>query len=66
MAQLIGRLVAQSEAFCSLCEDHQLAVETLEGLRTCRPTNEKAISEYDTLVKELEADIVTALQRMGA
>jgi hypothetical protein len=66
MAQLIGRLVAQSETFYSLCEDHQLAVETLEGLRTCRPTNEKAISEYDTLVKELEADIATALQRMGA
>ena len=63
-AQLIGRLAAQSETFRSLCEDHQLAVETLEGLMTRCPTNGKTISEYRALVKELEADIETILQSL--
>ena len=66
MAPLIGRLAAQSETFRSLCEDHQLAVETLEGLIARCPTDDKTLGEYHTLVKELEADIATALQRMGA
>lgn len=65
MAQLIGRLAEQSETFRSLCEDHQLAVETLERLMAHCPTNEKTISEYHTLVKELEADIAMTLQRNG-
>ncbi|WP_026873026.1 hypothetical protein [Inquilinus limosus] len=64
MAQLIGRLAAQSETFRSLCEDHQLAVETLERLVARCPTNDKIIDEYHTLVKELEADIETVLQKI--
>jgi len=63
-AQLIGRLAAQSEVFRSLCEDHQLAVETLEGLMTRCPADDKTIREYHALVKELEADIETILQRL--
>jgi len=63
-AQLIGRLAAHSETFRSLCEDHQLAVETLEELMTRCPTNDKTISEYHALVNELEADIETILQKL--
>ena len=63
MAQLIGLLAAQSETFRSLCEDHQLAVETLEGLMAHSPTNARTM-EYRSLVKELEADIEAILQRL--
>jgi hypothetical protein len=63
MAPLIGRLAARSEAFRSLCEDHELAAETLEGLMARGPGHDRAIVEYDTLVKELEADIEKVLQR---
>lgn len=60
-ADLIGRLVEQSETFRSLCEDHQLAVETLETLLARRPEDRKVIGENRTLVEELEADIEAAL-----
>jgi hypothetical protein len=63
MAQLICRLAAQSKTFRSLCEDHQLAVEMLEGLMARSPTNAKT-TEYRSLVKELEADIEAILQRL--
>lgn len=60
-AHLIGRLADQSETFRSLCEDHQLAVETLETLLARRPEDRKVIGENRTLVEELEADIEAAL-----
>ena len=65
LADQIGRLANQSEAFRSLCEDHQLAVETLDSLIARGPANDKVIAEYRTLVGELEADIAAALNTMG-
>lgn len=63
-ADLIGRLVEQSETFRSLCEDHQLAVEALDTLTAKRPMDDKIVHEYCTLVEELEVDIETALNKM--
>jgi hypothetical protein len=64
LAQLIGPLAEQSEPFCSLCEDHQLAVEALDALIGRRPADDKMVREYRTLVEELEADIAAALRKM--
>jgi hypothetical protein len=63
-ADLIGRLIEQSEAFRSLCEDHQLAVETLDSLTARHSMDDKIVHEYRTLVEDLELDIVTALKKM--
>lgn len=63
-AHLIGRLVEQSEMFRSLCEDHQLAVETLDTLVASRPMDDKIVHEYRTLVVDLEVDIATALNKV--
>jgi hypothetical protein len=63
-ADLIGRLVEQSETFRSLCEDHQLAAETLDTLIARRPTDEKIVHEYRMLVADLEVDIATALNKV--
>jgi len=63
-ADLIGRLVGQSETFRSLCEDHQLAVETLDGLTARRSMDDKIVHEYRTLVEDLEVDIASALNKM--
>ncbi|MGK9236787.1 hypothetical protein KXS07_33520 [Inquilinus limosus] len=65
LAHLIGSLAEQSEPFRSLCEDHQLAVETLDTLIARRPVDDKVVREYRTLVEELEADIAAALKRAG-
>jgi hypothetical protein len=65
LAHLIGPLAEQSEPFRSLCEDHQLAVETLGTLIARRPAEDKVVREYRTLVEELEADIATALRKLG-
>ncbi|HEY9347240.1 MAG TPA: hypothetical protein VIQ53_18105 [Inquilinus sp.] len=64
-AHLIARVAEQSETFRSLCEDHQLAVETLDTLLARRPEDSKVIGEYRTLVEELEADIEAALKDWG-
>jgi hypothetical protein len=63
-ADLIGRLVEQSETFRSLCEDHQLAVETLDTLTARRPMDDKIVHEYRTLIEDLEVDIATALNKL--
>ncbi|MGF6227739.1 hypothetical protein QFZ27_001694 [Inquilinus ginsengisoli] len=63
-ADLIGHLAEQYETFRSLCEDHQLAAETLDTLVARRPADNKLIGEYRALVEELEADIATALKKM--
>ncbi|WP_225766715.1 hypothetical protein [Inquilinus sp. Marseille-Q2685] len=62
LAHLIGPLAEQNEPFRSLCEDHQLAVETLDTLIARRPADDKVVREYRTLVEELEADIAVALK----
>ncbi len=63
-ADLIGRLIEQSETFRSLCEDHQLAVETLDTLTARRPVDDKIVHEYRTLVEDLEVDIATILHKV--
>jgi hypothetical protein len=63
-AHLIGRLAEQYETFRSLCEDHQLAADTLDTLIATRPADNKLIGEYRTLVAELEADIAESLKKI--
>lgn len=63
-AHLIGRLAGQNETFRGLCEDHQLAVETLDTLIARLPMDEKIVHEYRTLIEDLEVEIATALKKV--
>jgi hypothetical protein len=62
-ADLIARLVKESETFRSLCEDHQLAVETLGALVARHPVDDKIVHEYRTLIRDLEMDIAAVLSK---
>jgi len=60
-AALIARLVDESEDFCSLCEDYELIVETLDRLYMKPESDKGLIEEYRSFLLELELDIADAL-----
>lgn len=61
-AQLISKLLVESEEFRSLCEDHALVVETIARLESEeRDRAEGLIREYRDFLLELELDIADAL-----
>ena len=67
-AALIGRLLGESDAFRGLCEDFALARSTLARLLSVaeHERNVPVISDYESVVAELESDIATALRRADA
>lgn len=67
-AALIRRLAGENEAFLGLCEDFVLARSTLARLLSVAEVERKVtvISDYESLVVELEGDIATALRDADA
>ena len=60
-AALIAKLLDESEDFCSLCEDYELIVETLDRLLRNPASDEGLIKEYRSFLLELELEIADAL-----
>jgi hypothetical protein len=59
----ISRLVVEKEAFRHLCEDYILARFALARLERLQETREPSeVTEYRTLVSELEKEIAEALR----
>lgn len=62
-AKLVRRLSVESEAFRGMCEDYALARTTLAQLEALAQEGEHPrISDYRTLVEDLEKEIVNALR----
>ena len=58
----VARLMGTSEHFQSLCEDYELAVETLRGLEERNhPQDAKRLIEYRRLVADLEHELEECL-----
>lgn len=61
VADLIRSRAVSDEAMRDLCDDYQLARETLTRLKRQRPKRSVEISEYTVLVSELEDEIIRCL-----
>ncbi|MDW6021019.1 hypothetical protein SAZ10_04500 [Mesorhizobium sp. BAC0120] len=61
VADLIKIRSQSDEALKDLCEDYQLARETLTNLKKMKPRRSKEISEYKSLILELEDEIIRTL-----
>ena len=60
---LIRRLVAEDEGFRSLVEDYILTLNTLRRLKNLKPAKQNAITEYTSVLQDLEQEITTCLSR---
>ena len=61
-ASVVARLAATSEPFQSLCEDYELAVDTLRDLEERnRPADIERMVEYRRLIAELEHELEECL-----
>jgi hypothetical protein len=61
-ADELARLVMSSEAFRSLCEDYELAVNTLQQLEIQgRPQDAERTFEYRRLTADLERELSDTL-----
>lgn len=61
-ANAVARLMAASEHFQSLCEDYELAVNTLRDLEERnRPQDAERIVEYRRLIADLEREVEECL-----
>ena len=61
VADLIKVRSQSDETLKDLCEDYQLARETLTNLRKLKPRRSKEISEYKSFILELEDEIIRRL-----
>lgn len=65
---LVRRLASENEGFRGLCEDLALARTTLDRLSALADTERNAaiLSDYRSVVADLENDIAAALRRADA
>ena len=61
VAELIKARSISDEVLRDMCEDYRLARETLTRLKRAKPKRLAEISEYMTLVSELEDEIIRRL-----
>jgi hypothetical protein len=61
VAELIKLRSQSDEVLRDLCEDYQLARETLTNLRKLKPRRSAEIAEYKVFLLELEDEIIRRL-----
>jgi hypothetical protein len=61
-ASTIPRLQARDPNFRSICEDYGLALRALEHWQMTASSSPRKVEEYRLIVKELEAEALTALE----
>lgn len=61
VAELIKARSISDEVLRDMCEDYRLARATLTRLKKAKPRRPAEISEYTTLVSELEDEIIRRL-----
>jgi hypothetical protein len=60
---LITQLVAEDEGFRSLVEDCILTLNTLRKLKHQMPRNQSVITEYESILQDLEHELNISLSR---
>jgi hypothetical protein len=60
---LITQMVAEDEGFRCLIEDCVLAHNTLRRLKHQKPRNQATITEYETILQDLEDEVSINLSR---